>query len=524
VDQQANATLLTDIVASCSNPNPAFNSAACMALPQPGNPLNGANFVLGSPNLAPYLPQQQALGRDQTVNDFEYPDTYDYDAITNITRYDFSFATLKNILHVSDIGQEFGRDYDGTPVDFYAVSVNADIKNYYDELQLFGKAFNEQLEWRIGGVYSVSNTEEVFDQIALFRPGLNNTETDATSKALFGQLSYDLSTFVDGVKITAGYRHTWDTREATIRDVNLPYPLAPTTACDIAGLPTNTPIANCVRHLEDDFDDFNYNVTLDWAINDRIFTYLATRRGYKSGGFNTASNRPDWIRYEPEIVEDYEWGLKTQWDVGSVPVRANVAVYQADYEAIQTTGLDVSSGAPAQVIINRYPAGAAPNDATFKGFELELAIAPTAWWDLSAFYAEVDAQYGRSFTVFGASILDKSNEEVGQVVPKTQGVTSRFSFPTPADLGEVAFTVNYFNADKANSTNGDSVVKPRREQFDARLDWNNIAGSGVDVAVYGKNVTDSATCESTNLGLGLVTELCAPPRQYGIEVGYKFGE
>jgi iron complex outermembrane receptor protein len=509
VDQLTNPNLLVGLAGPCTGP--ATPGASCMAQPP-------FNALLGVPNIQPYLAQQQALGRDETINDFAYPDIYDNDAITNITTLEFGPVNLKNILHYSEISQKFGRDFDGTPVDLYHTVVTADIRNYYDELQLFGSLMDDRLEWRVGGVYSFTDTEEQFSQIAFFRPGVNDTETDATSKALFAQVSYDLSALLDGLKVTAGYRHTWDKREVEIRDLDF----AP-LACGVPGLPTTTPVEACVRKLEDDFDDFNYNVTFDWAINEQLFAYLATRRGYKSGGFNTATNIPEFLRFDPEIVEDIELGLKSDWRLGDVPVRANIAIYEAKYKSIQTVGLDVSTGSPSQIIINENPVTGKSNDATFKGFEIELSVAPFSWWELSAFYAEVDAQYDRSVTILQGALIDRSGEDISLVIPKTQGVSTRFTPAVPAELGTLSLSLHYFNAAEGNEAAGNSWIKPRREQFDARIDLRDIAGSGIDFGIYAKNLTDNVACEFTDLGFGLGTELCGPPRQFGVEIGYRFG-
>src|SRR5690606_34562758 len=114
-----------------------------------------------------------------------------------------------------------------------------------------------------------------------------------------------------------------------------------------------------------------------------------------------SANDPRLVRYVPETVTDIELGLKSDWMLGQVPLRVNAAVYEAKYEDIQAPGLDVSGLTPAQVIFNKNPLTGESNEATFKGYEIEMTIAPTAWWELSGFYSYIDPKWDTSSSSSG---------------------------------------------------------------------------------------------------------------------------
>jgi len=78
-------------------------------------------------------------------------------------------------------------------------------------------------------------------------------------------------------------------------------------------------------------------VGLDYQVSPASLLYLVSRQGYKSGGFNTVaatvgdiSQFPP-LSYKPERVRDVEFGLKTEWSLGSLRGRTNLALYNSWY-------------------------------------------------------------------------------------------------------------------------------------------------------------------------------------------------
>jgi outer membrane receptor protein involved in Fe transport len=84
-------------------------------------------------------------------------------------------------------------------------------------------------------------------------------------------------------------------------------------------------------------DDMAYKVSLDWKIADDKMVYFTWSEGFRAGGVNRA-RVPGIPKYEPDFVENYEIGWKTQWADGAV--RFNGAVYIVDWNDFQYGFLD----------------------------------------------------------------------------------------------------------------------------------------------------------------------------------------
>ena len=104
--------------------------------------------------------------------------------------------------------------------------------------------------------------------------------------------------------------------------------------------------------------------------------YVATRKGYKAGGFNFASSTASLVSYAPEEYKDVELGLKGDWRLGAVPVRTNLAIYRGDYTNIQSDFEIFSGPIPQLLILNNDPFTGQSNKATMESVEAEVTVVP----------------------------------------------------------------------------------------------------------------------------------------------------
>src|SRR5690606_39531500 len=88
-------------------------------------------------------------------------------------------------------------------------------------------------------------------------------------------------------------------------------------------------------------DANTWNLGLDWQVNDSIFAYITHRKGYREGGinaplFNTPASSvlAPFQSYEPETLKDIEIGLKTDFLLGDMTVRFNIAAYEGEYSDV----------------------------------------------------------------------------------------------------------------------------------------------------------------------------------------------
>ncbi len=100
-----------------------------------------------------------------------------------------------------------------------------------------------------------------------------------------------------------------------VRRVPIPFaPPPPGGSCAFASPPTGVdfqPYPSCRTQQSASFNQFTYNVDIDYHFNNDVMAYFAHRLGYRSGGFGTrAVNAPELAPFVPETVNDYELGLK----------------------------------------------------------------------------------------------------------------------------------------------------------------------------------------------------------------------
>ncbi len=517
---------------------------------------NGSGFILFRINNIPSLSfiqdqldealaQQQARGIRKTFSALTdpYAKTVNW-GISNTTTFELADnLTLKNIFGYR-YGERLSRgNNDGLPPisDGNILLYNAEASGGHDEqfsneLQLQGSAFDGKLDFLIGGFYLRSQPDgdgyTSPHQFDFF--GSNPLQVQAdyqflTSKAIFGQLDYDLSGFVDGLTATAGARYTW-TDVKQCGDTNLT-PSSPTDA---------TSPSECLAlgvALRDKQRKPTWTLGLEYRASQDVFLYVTSRRGVREGGINSplfnspnTTGDPDgpgpikgadlrpYQTYRPEIVTDLEIGAKTEWQTGGVRGHFNIAGFRMWYkDAVQFINVagfvDQDSGFPARGIF-----GFNGGKLTITGVDVEGNIAPTRNLDIS----------------FAGQYLDQKVDSVIAANPfPTPAITlpsPKYSFsaaldytlPVPWRDGDISFHFDYFWKSKSG-VQGTTI--PGYDLGNLRVDWRDIENAGVDVGFFVKNVFDEEYIQSPVIILQQFPPNSAnfgEPRTYGVEVTYRF--
>ncbi|WP_380874826.1 hypothetical protein ACFB49_01570 [Sphingomonas sp. DBB INV C78] len=469
------------------------------------------------------LAQQQQLGiRKIAYAGRNYNRALNY-GITNKTTWEVSDTiTLKNIIAFRGQRTDEGNDYDGTVLPLIA-QFNVHTQDWQFGQDQFTEEF--QIQGSLGDTfryilgYYHEKSKPAFDPaIPSGTFGSFNTRivtnTD-TSDALFAHGEFDITSTL---QLSGGFRYTWDKRKASLAQVN-----TASGACVLVDPQTITPTnpggtVRCPIEYDAKFSEPTYDATLQWKPNEDILIYGAYRRGFKSGGFNLPAPRPDLQSFDPEFVDDFEVGLKADWDIG-VPLRTNLAVFYDKYKDQQiTVPIAIATTGIASVAQN-------VGKATNKGFEFETTIIPVEGLTLSGWVSYLDAS--SDITLPGTPAI-KGRQAVYQ--PKWKySLSGRYAYPM-ADGGEIALQMDFSHQDKTNSPDFAAPAPlntfPGFELLNARVEWNKVGGSNFDVAAFATNLTNEKYITGgypLYSQIGFDSVIYGEPRMYGMSLTYHWG-
>jgi iron complex outermembrane recepter protein len=174
----------------------------------------------------------------------------------------------------------------------------------------------------------------------------NDIRLDATSLALFGQLSFKLS---DAFTVQPGFRVNYDSKDGLYSSVvtngaGQAVTFASTDPRIVAQRGVLPPQAFAAAYSD---WNFSYDLTLSYELARDILAYATYARSFKSGGINLngvpadAAGNPllAAATVRPEAVNHYELGFKTQFFDRTVTF--NLSAFRtdiADYQALVSNG------------------------------------------------------------------------------------------------------------------------------------------------------------------------------------------
>lgn len=210
------------------------------------------------------------------------------------------------------------------------------------------------------------------------------------STSIYGDASYAIT---DKLNLSLGGRWNQDDKTASVFVARyLGVLTGYETALDPNNIPSNlTRIGVSSDYTNSNtFDDFTPRISLDYAFNDNVMSYVSYTNGFKSGGFDMRGNQAAFPAtvdgYDSESVDNYEIGLKTTSFDGRLMF--NVTAFYADYSDVQITtqSFVVINGIPTNVTAVQN-AGKQVN----QGLEFESVWSPNEFFRLSAMVGLLDA-------------------------------------------------------------------------------------------------------------------------------------
>ena len=410
---------------------------------------------------------------------------------------------------------EYWNDLDGTdiatnaaiglPVTGIQVSQLERADSYSAETRLSsrgGGAFN----WVAGLYYNHDDIHrERETQQSATPTTINRFFGDATnnSYAAFGEAEYG---FDFGLKLLAGGRYTKEKKVYRARRLTGSI-AAPTTSYDTANSPGV-------------FDDgiFTYRIGANWRFNENIFAFATLSTGFKAGAFQEQPSSAALARVptDPERGTNYEVGFKTDWL--DRRLRVNVSAFKMKYRDFQTAKVvpDATQGpAGTRVTVDS-------GDATIKGVETEVIVAPARWIDATVRYTYLDP-YFTNFVQTSAFLADGSpviTNGAGNRLSRTpkHAVAADLGLQTPDDAEwgwlRAQVSMDYQSDIYDNNINDFLEYRRARTLWDASLTYH--LDDRFSVRVWGRNLTDK-TYRIWQTGNALYHYVqYGAPRQFGV--------
>jgi iron complex outermembrane recepter protein len=466
--------------------------------------------------------------------DLNHPPTEIW-ALFNTSTYDLTpDLTVKNIFgyinssgYTNDGNSGTGIDLPPAAIDTLDPPRSRRNTQYTDELQLQGHNFDDRLTWVVGGLMDLERQPGALNDLnygnldLLFGHLTSILEQNTQdSYGLFGSGSFKIT---DNLNITVGYRHSFD-------DVKL------LTSGELPGL-VLTPTPGQLQHFQTSQQGDAANIEVDFHPTSQVMVYGGWRLGYKRGGFN-ATSLPSEAEFAPERVYDYFVGMKSDFNVASMPVRLNIEGYYDLYQNMQVSYYSLV-GSGIATITSNVP------KTTFRGTEVELTAKPTDWLTVNANYAYLDA-FNTSWpdNTLAGTTGNLAINPVPYASRNKVSFTARFHTDLPNNMGEIAFAPTVSNQSKYYTTptaerltnataaivgpfdmtaHGGGVVGGYT-LVDLRAEWNNFFGTNWDAAVNVINLTDKLyfVGNSGTLMFGAQSNGYGPPRMISVEVSTKF--
>ena len=319
--------------------------------------------------------------------------------------------------------------------------------------------------------------------------GFTSFDTELTSTAMFGDVTYAVS---EQLNLTFGLRYTEDDRKATRDSTNASF----------------TSGSN-----DESFNNTDWKIVADYAVNDSVNTYAKVATGFRSGG---ASERaPNFNQtFSPEKVTSYELGVKSE--IMDRRLRINAALFRTETDdAINTIG----GTGPLGALQETFNFG----KVKIEGLELDvlalLGESTTVGFNyvyLDGELSDVIVPAGSILNVPGTNITDVTY--LAQVPNNAYSVTLDHRF----SIAEVSVDahLDYSYRDEVNSS---AVLTPVPDigLWNARLSLREIAlgNTSATVGLWVKNLTDE---EEIIYDLAQTGNQFNRPRTYGVDLKLNF--
>ena len=267
--------------------------------------------------------------------------------------------------------------------------------------------------------------------------------------------------------------------------------------------------------VDADWDQVSPRIGGQYNFTDDLMAYVLYSEGFKGGGFFGRITSIDNVRkYNPETVETYEAGIKSDW--WNQRLRINAAMFSSKYKDKQEDIIVTDpSGLIDTVVVNA-------SSATMDGLEVEMTALLTEGLTLVAQGGYLDASYDK-FQIAGIAGVpdDASNLKMRNTPEYTFGAGLSYVRPVFSD-SEMSYNLNYSWRDSfVTIFNNDPLGDVDATGFwSANMDLK--FRDMLTVSVYGRNLGDERYYRAVLIPPLVSFGQWNEPRNYGITVTYDF--
>ena len=416
--------------------------------------------------------------------------------------------TLRSITGYQDGISEFSTDLDGTSL----------LNNtFYDrvEEEVWSQEFNivspdnQRLTWILGAFWQY---DDVVFPVTTFPRGAYHVgfpegvvdyyifgETPKETKAVFGQISYDIS---DRLQVQLGAR--WSESTSTNDNVYTTYP-----GFSLVLLQNDEVTA----------EKTTGKLSINYKLDENNFVYGFVATGFKMGGLNAPNFYVPASSFGPEDVIDYELGWKSTMFDGRV--RTQLGAYYMSYE-----GFQVIVGDPTVPLFNSIVNVA--GETVLKGIE-GSAQARFGPWSVDVGASISSSELGHFYAVDPRLARRTCNPETGPAGGNCQNLSGNSQSYAPEFTFNAGVQYEFALGDGATLT-------PRIDFSHIGESWTSIFNNAAlgdqlearnlvnlkltyqlrdwTVAAYALNATDQTYIAAINAGL----RYAGRPRQIGLNL------
>ena len=422
-------------------------------------------------NGVPMGPQWVSAPRRSNAGSVYDDDANVYGVTLNVG-YSLGAAEIRSISAYRDVNARFGSDMDFSPASYWSSQVNTAQRQFSQELQITGNAFDNRLDYTGGLFYfhekasdnqvsgflqnavSILKTAPArsipapsYDSLACPNADpvtnaslcLGGTAPDAVAAAIalqlgnpnyswrqqtnetyaaYGQLSYHVT---DALTLTGGLRYSDETKNALYNDITYD-----------AVTPTNPATTNVTGNQKARI--WTYTATLGYQATPDVYLYATHSTGYKAGGIvsRVFQGQVRLPAYQPEYNYNYELGAKIE--LFDRRVRINGAVFRNWYRDIQFGYFRIIGGLLEAYIAN-------PSDAEIYGGELEMTALVGDRLTLNGSFGYTDLTYKNVKPEAPAPLLLGDARPVD--VPRAKA-SGGFTYRQPiSDIGNLSLRMDY---------------------------------------------------------------------------------